>query len=74
MEILDTGFRLKLFILLLLVLYFLNGKGGKINNKSYWHFSCMNLNLLQTHKVCVLIGETGSTNSQFLTQVLNRFP
>ena len=66
-------FSFKLFFLLL-VLYFLNGKGGKINNKSFWHFSCMNLNLLQTHSVCVLIGETGSTNSQFLTQVLNRFP
>jgi len=47
-------FSFKLFFQLL-VLYFLNGKGGKINNKSFWHFSCMNLYLLRnwhTQVVC----------------------
>jgi len=53
-DVLQTLVFFKLFIRLL-VLYFLNGKGGKINNKSFWHFSCMNLYLFfqLTHTSCV---------------------
>ena len=59
-------FSLKLFFQLL-VLYFLNGKGGKINNKSFWHFSCMNLYLLRNWHTQVVYHQWiwGEKNSRY---------
>ena len=67
-------FSFKLFFQLL-VLYFLNGKGGKINNKSFWHFSCMNLYLLRNwHTQVVCHQWIWGEKIHVITQVLNRFP
>jgi len=74
-DVLQTLVFFKLFIRLL-VLYFLNGKGGKINNKSFWHFSCMNLYLFfqLTHTSCVSFQWIWGEKIHSITQVLNRFP